>query len=66
MSDVKLVHNQGEIPMSDTFDHTELPAPSHSSMYPDDQEPSDSAYEHLSMVPTIGENPQILCGGIDA
>ena len=51
--------------MSDTFDDTELPGPSHSSMYPDDQEPSDSAYEHLSMVPTIGENPQILCGGID-
>lgn len=53
--------------MSDTFDDTELPAPSHGSMYPDDpKRPSDSAYEHFSMVPTIGENPRILCGGIDA
>ena len=67
MSDVKLVHNLGEIPMSDTFDDTELPGPSRSSMYPDDPErPTDSAYKHFSMVPTIGENPRILCGGIDA
>lgn len=54
--------------MSDTFDDTELPGPPHSSMDPDDpvRPPSDSAYGHFSMVPRIGENPQILCGGIDA
>lgn len=52
--------------MSDTFDDTELPGPSHSAMYPDDPVQPSGTYKYFLRVPTIGENPQILCGGIDA